>query len=154
MAEGNALEDVRDIASKAISATVKAALVLHLMDHPQMLRSETSEIDLDTWHRAQALGEYHLAEAVRVQRCADSHLGENIAANIVRWAEGTGNRKFSIRALSRTGPRPRLNKQDAEAVLDDMIEMKWVRQIPPSEGERTIRYEINPKCHRVLMSPR
>lgn len=72
MAKGRDLADVRDIASHAVSNTVKAAMVLHLMDHPHLLAEEESELDLATWERAKMLGEYHLAEAVRIQRLADS----------------------------------------------------------------------------------
>ncbi|MBF0215004.1 MAG: DUF3987 domain-containing protein [Magnetococcales bacterium] len=72
MATGRDLAGVRGIASHAVSNTVRVAMVLHLMDHPHLLAEEESELDLATWERAKMLGEYHLAEAVRIQRMADS----------------------------------------------------------------------------------
>ncbi|MBF0098382.1 MAG: DUF3987 domain-containing protein [Magnetococcales bacterium] len=146
MAEGRDLEDVRDIASKAVSATVKAALVLHLLDHPHLVAEEESEVDLDTWERARHLGEYHLTEAVRVQRMAEGDALEAAALRVARWAVTTKTMEFSIRTLGRSLPRPRLSPKEAEAVMEFMIELKWARKVPTEQGDRTVKFQLNPKC--------
>ncbi|CAK0768193.1 DUF3987 domain-containing protein [uncultured Gammaproteobacteria bacterium] len=146
MAEGRDLEDVRDIASKAVSATVKAALVLHLLDHPYLIAEEESEVNLDTWERARQLGEYHLSEAVRVQRMAEGDALEAAALRVVRWALKTRTMEFSIRTLGRSLPRPRLSPKEAEAVMEFMAEIKWVRKVATEPGQRTVKFQLNPKC--------
>ncbi|MBF0190246.1 MAG: DUF3987 domain-containing protein [Magnetococcales bacterium] len=146
MAEGRDLEDVRDIASKAVSATVKAALVLHLLERPQLLKEEESELGLATWERAKMLGEYHLEEAVRVQRMAEGDALEAAALRVARWALKSGNMEFSIRTLGRSLPRPRLAPKDAEAVLEFMIDLNWVRRIPVERGQRAVMFQLNPMC--------
>ncbi|MBF0152091.1 MAG: DUF3987 domain-containing protein, partial [Magnetococcales bacterium] len=135
MAEGRDLEDVRDIASKAVSATVKAALVLHLLERPSLLMEEESELDLSTWERAKLLGEYHLAEAIRVQRLAGDAL-ESAALRVARWAMESGTMEFSVRTLCKFGPRPRMQTKEAESIMGFMIEMNWAKKLPPSPGER------------------
>jgi hypothetical protein len=49
MAEGKDLEDVKDIASKAVSQTCKLALVLHIAENPEVLDEKHSEISAETW---------------------------------------------------------------------------------------------------------
>ncbi|MBF0165078.1 MAG: DUF3987 domain-containing protein [Magnetococcales bacterium] len=154
MAEGRDLEDVRDIASKAVSATVKAAMVLHLMDHPHLLAEEESELDLATWERAKMLGEYHLAEAVRVQRMAEGDAMELAAVRIAKWAMESGMMEFSIRTLCKFGPRPRMQTKEAEAVMEFMIDMQWARQLPSKPGERAVRFTINPNCRHAAIAAR
>ncbi|MEO5346518.1 MAG: DUF3987 domain-containing protein [Magnetococcus sp. YQC-9] len=153
MAEGRDLEDVRDIASKAVSATVKAAMVLHLMDHPHLLAEEESELDLATWERAKMLGEYHLAEAVRVQRMAEGDALEAAALRVMHWALKSGNMAFSIRTLGRSLPRPRMAPKEAEEVLDFMIDLNWARKMPMEQGQRTTRFQINPNCANCANAP-
>lgn len=146
MAEGRDLEDVRDIASKAVSATVKAALVLHLLEHPHLLAEEESEVNLTTWEQARRLGEYHLAEAVRVQRLAEGDALESAALRVLRWALDSGSMEFTARTLGRSLTRPRLSPKEAEAVMAYMIELNWARRLPPEPKQRTVRFQINPRC--------
>ncbi|MBF0339487.1 MAG: DUF3987 domain-containing protein [Magnetococcales bacterium] len=146
MAEGRDLEDVRDIASKAVSAAVKAALVLHLLERPGLLMEEESELGLATWERAKVLGEYHLSEAVRVQRMAEGDALESAALRVARWALKSGNMEFSIRTLGRSLPRPRLAPKDAEAVMDFMIDLNWARRVSVERGQRTVMFQLNPMC--------
>ena len=154
MAEGRDLEDVRDIASKAVSAAVKAAMVLHLLDHPYLLAEEESELDLATWERAKLLGEYHLAEAIRVQRMAEGDALEYATMKVARWAMESGTMEIAIRTLCKFGPRPRMQTKEAESVMEFMVEMHWARQLPPSPGERAVRFAVNPKCRHAAIAAR
>jgi hypothetical protein len=149
MAEGCSFNDVKDIASKAISATVKAALVLHLVKYPEHINSESSVLSVETWKQAQALGQYHLDEAIRVQRNVGEVCDDSAMVKIIHWAQTSNKPEFSIRELSQSGPRPRMNQQDAKVVLDEMIEMSWLRMLPPLPGKRVNRYQVNPKCSQM-----
>ncbi|MBT7443370.1 MAG: DUF3987 domain-containing protein [Methylococcales bacterium] len=149
MAEGCSFDDVRDIASKAISATVKAALVLHLVQHPEHINHDTSVLDIGTWKKAQALGQYHLDEAIRVQRNVGVTYDDAAMVKIIHWTQTSNKPEFSIRELSQSGPRPRMNQQDAKVLLDEMVEMNWLRMLPPLPGKRVNRYQVNPKCSQM-----
>jgi hypothetical protein len=79
------LDDMRDIASKAVSQTCKMALLLHLADNPKLLNQSESTIDQETWLKAEALGKYHLNEAVRIQRLSAEDTAINMAKRILKW---------------------------------------------------------------------
>ncbi len=49
MADGAAFEDVRDIASKFCSQTVKLALVLHMLKRTEVIADSESSLDAATW---------------------------------------------------------------------------------------------------------
>ena len=85
MAEGQKLDDVRDIASKAITQTAKMALLLHLAEQPGLLVHTESVIDLETWLKAEELGKYHLNEAVRIQRLSAEDELMSRAKRILKW---------------------------------------------------------------------
>ncbi len=109
---------------------------------------------LATWERAKMLGEYHLAEAVRVQRMAEGDALEYAALKVARWAMDSGIMEFSIRTLCKFGPRPRMQTREAELVMEFMIELHWAKQLPPSPGERAVRFGINPNCRHAAIAAR
>ena len=134
MANGGELEDVRDIASKAVSATVKAAGIIHVLQHPDYLAASASEVPLATWRRAQFLGEYHLSEAIRIQRAAgeDHQLYE--ARRVLRWLAQHAIDRFKARDLQRKGPRPRPDAKQAEQVCAVLMEYGWIKKLPDAAG--------------------
>ena len=67
MGAGGEYEDVRDIASKFTTQTVKLAMVLHLLKNPQVLLEAESVLGEATWHDAELLGLYYLEHAVSTQ---------------------------------------------------------------------------------------
>ncbi|MBF0098690.1 MAG: DUF3987 domain-containing protein [Magnetococcales bacterium] len=82
MGDDGEFESYRDIVAKAVTQTVKIALVLHLLEYPSLMQEEQSEIFLDTleypdsqmqeqseisletWSSAQRLGEFLLKSAI------------------------------------------------------------------------------------------
>ena len=152
MGDGQPLEDVRDLAAKAVSATCKAAMVLHLIQNPDLLKGHRSELSLDAWRNAQLLGEYHLGEAIRIQRGSGEDAINASAKRIIRWVFKSKRRVFSVADILQYGPRPRLEKKDAATVLAEMVAMGWVRTMPPGHDERVHRYEANPKLFSHLAS--
>lgn len=143
MNEGQDLEDVRDIASKAVSQTAKLALVLHLAAEPVLLSQAESTISLDTWARAQALGTYHLQEAVRVQRMAEEDKSTHQARRLLEWIKRGNLRKVTARQISQFGPRPRLKAEQARDQLDMLVDFGYLRR-QKVEGKTKPIYIVNP----------
>lgn len=149
MGPGESLEDVRDLAAKAVSTTCKAAMTLHFLHDPGLFRHYQSELSLATWRDAQLLGEYHLGEAIRMQREADEDAIHATAKRVLAWVLKQQRLVFSLRELQQYGPRPRLNERDALQVLVEMSAMGWIRQMSPVGQERVSRFEVNPKLVAV-----
>ena len=126
MATGNKLEDMRDIASKAVSQTVKMAQILHIADSPMLLNNSESEIDIQTWERAEALGKFHLNEAVRTQRRAIEDKGVTCARKLTSWIKKKKLTEVSLRSVQQGGPRPRLNAQEAAIALNMLCEYGYL----------------------------
>jgi len=99
MAKNKEFEDVRDIASKAVSQTVKLAHILHIADNPQLLSQSESVINVDTWVKAQQLGVFHLDESVRMQRNAIEDKDIAYAKKILRWIVKKQYTEVSLRAI-------------------------------------------------------
>ncbi|RLE45587.1 hypothetical protein DRJ25_05450, partial [Candidatus Woesearchaeota archaeon] len=148
MAEGEDLEDVRDIASKAVSQTVKLALVLHLAEQLDMLQEPTSTISLDTWAKAQALGTYHLQEAVRVQRMADEDKGIHQARHILEWIKRKNLREVTATDLMQTGPRPRPKAKEARTLLELLSDYGYLAPQKMPERRKLI-YLVNPQISQL-----
>ncbi|MBF0188613.1 MAG: DUF3987 domain-containing protein, partial [Magnetococcales bacterium] len=145
MGEGGGLEDVRDIASKAVSATVRIALVFHLSDNPHHLQEPYSMVSLETWQRAQLIGQYHLKEAIRLQRESSVDALESAAQRVIQWAISANANPFSVKDVCRHGPSPRMKAKEVRHALDLLVEYGWIRPLPLGDRERKPRYEINPK---------
>ena len=143
MAEAGELADVRDIASKAVSQTCKLALVLHIAEQHNRLSLPESTISLETWAVAQALGTWHLSEAVRVQRLADEDTSLEAARRVLRWIARDRLTEISTTLLTQQGPRPRLKANQAGAVLD-MLEACGYLMANKPDGRRKPVYKVNP----------
>lgn len=143
MAEGEEFEDVRDIASKAVSQTAKLALVLHLADNPELLKEQESIIEPYTWARAQALGTYHLQEAIRVQRMADEDTTLEAARRVLKWIEKEGLKEVNSTMLMQESPRPRPKAKDADNILELLSEYGYLI-VREAKGRRKPVYDTTP----------
>lgn len=143
MGEGGDYEDVKDIASKAVSQTAKLALVLHIAENPAVLDQLESEISGDTWTAAQALGEWFLNEAVRVQRMADEDIWLEHARRVLRWIQRERLESVTSMKLTQSGPRPRLRATDADKVLDMLADHGFLRADKP-DGKKKPILCVNP----------
>ena len=149
MAEGAELSDVRDIASKAVSQTCKLALVLHIAENHALLNTADSTVSLKTWATAQALGTYHLQEAVRVQRLADEDSSLEAARRVLRWIRKEQLKEISATVLMQQGPRPRPKATEARAILEMLEEHGYLKAYTP-EGRRKPIYTVNPSYLATL----
>ncbi|KAA6184242.1 DUF3987 domain-containing protein [Thiohalocapsa marina] len=144
MAEGGDLSDVRDIAAKAVTQICKLALVLHVAASPQVLEAPDSAIDATTWAAAHCAGVWFLEEAVRVQRIALEDPILELARRTLAWLQRQKpSGLLSARTLCLYGPRPRPNAKTANAVLELLEELGWLR-IEPSASRRKPCYLPHP----------
>lgn len=144
MVDGGEFADVRDIASKATSQTVKLALVLHIAMDPDVLDVEESIVPLSTWRRAAALGFYFLNQAIASQRFADEDLNMEPARRILKWmkAESTkGVEVFSFATILQKSPRPRPNAKELESIMGVLFDHRQVIKLD-SNGKRS-DYRLN-----------
>lgn len=135
MAVGKDFEDVRDIASKAVSATVKMAGILHVMEHPDVFANEHSEISLDTWEAAQLIGAYHLDEAIRIQRLAAEDEGLSEATRAAAWlAHKWDKPEITASELRQEMGRPRpKNAAEARSILQTPVEYGYLATRPTGD---------------------
>jgi len=143
MADGKDLDDVRDIACKAVTQTAKLALVIHLAENPDYLHAPDSTISVDTWARAQALGTYHLQQAVSVQRMAVEDKTIIMARRILKWIRVKDFQKLTVREVCQSGPRPRLKSREAKKVLILLEEHNYLRA-----DQQKNNYLVNPHSNR------
>ncbi|MEA3273906.1 MAG: DUF3987 domain-containing protein [Pseudomonadota bacterium] len=149
MNSGEALEDCRDIASKAVSQTVKLALDLHLAENPDVIAQPSSEISAETWAAAEDLGSWFLEEAVRVQRMADEDPTLETARRALRWLRKARLETVTARHLEREMTRPRPKAQEARVVLELLADHGYLRDISHT-GARSPTYRVTP----ALLSPK
>ena len=138
MAAGDKLEDVRDIASKTVSQTVKVAHILHIADNPKLLDQIESVIDFDTWTRAEAIGKLHLNEAVRIQRAAIEDTSITYARKLIDWIKKRQLQEVFVRSLQQSGPRPRPKASELVAILNILCEYGYL-------AGSGLSYVVNPK---------
>jgi hypothetical protein len=144
MGEGGELDDVRDIASKAVSQTAKLALLLHLAADPEALARPMSVIDGRTWATAQTIGTWFLTEAVRVQRLADEDPGLEAARRILRWLRTDPRQVITASDLMTIGPRPRPKARQAVEILNRLEDTGWLRS-ENGENKRRPVYRVHPR---------
>ena len=143
MVEAGELADVRDIASKAVSQTCKLALVLHIAENHNRLYQPESTISLETWAVAQALGTWHLAEAVRVQRLADEDTSLEAARRVLRWIAQDRLTEITATMLAQLGPRPRPKASQVTPILDLLVDHGYL-MARAATGRRKPVYAVNP----------
>jgi len=129
MGDGKGLDDVRDIASKAVSQTCKLALILQLANDPDLLSDDSSEIDITTWQKAERLGAFFMNEAIRSQRGAED--GEHLrhAKRVLDWLRVKKYTEITAREIVRSAPRPRPTKSEMIDVLEVLTEppYQWLK---------------------------
>jgi hypothetical protein len=139
MADGESLDDMRDIASKAVSQTCKMALLLHLADKPKLLNQSESTINQETWLKAEALGKYHLNEAVRIQRLSAEDTAMNMAKRILKWIKQHRPTEITTTLLSQSLPRPRPKAAEAREGCEILTNYHYLVRASNS------KYLVNPQ---------
>jgi len=150
MADGNGLDDVRDIASKATSQTCKLALILHLANNPDLLNEATSKIDIATWQKAERLGSFFMKEAIRSQRGADD--GEHLrhAKRVLDWLRIKGYTEINAREIQRSAPRPKLSRPELVDVIGVLTEppYQWLKESGKTAKGNAV-YSVHPSLFEI-----
>ncbi|MBL1321299.1 MAG: DUF3987 domain-containing protein [Methylophaga sp.] len=150
MADGNGLDDVRDIASKATSQTCKLALILHLANNPDLLNEATSKIDIATWQKAERLGSFFMKEAIRSQRGADD--GEHLrhAKRLLDWLRIKGCTEIGAREIQRSAPRPKLSRSELVDVIGVLTEppYQWLKESGKTAKGNAV-YSVHPSLFEI-----
>ncbi len=150
MGDGKGLDDVRDIASKAVSQTCKLALVLHLATDPDLLADATSEIDITTWTKAEALGGFFMDEAIRSQRGAED--GEHLrhAKRLLDWLRIKGYTEIGAREIQRSAPRPKLSRSELVDVIGVLTEppYQWLKESGKTAKGNAV-YSVHPSLFEI-----
>ncbi len=145
MGDDGELADVRDIASKSASQICKLALVLHLASNPDLISQPTSQISIDTWNRAETLGNFFMKEAIRSQRGAED--GEHLrhARRVLDWLKRKGHKEITVREIGRSAPRPKLSKSELVDVLGVLTEppYQWLKQTGQTNKGASV-YSVHP----------
>ncbi|MGE4594759.1 MAG: hypothetical protein AAEF23_04470 [Gammaproteobacteria bacterium] len=115
------------------------ALLLHLADNPKLLNQSESTIDQETWIKAEALGKYHLNEAVRIQRLSAEDTAMNMAKRILKWIKQRRSVELSITDLSQSLPRPRPKADEARGGCDVLVNYHYLKRVS------NCNYLVNPQ---------
>ena len=103
------------------------------------MSDDESEISLETWRKAEAIGRYHLQESVRLRRSTAGDITHEICKKVVQWLVQKQKKSLKKVDLMRSGPRPRLDKNGAKDVLEDLVEYGVIAKL-----DRSIVYTVNP----------
>lgn len=122
--------DVRDIASKATSQTVKLALILHVAMSPGVLQQPQSGMSLETMKRGTALGLYFLEQAVASQRSAGEDNALAPARRVLDWMtkerDSKGKDQFTFADIQQRSPRPRPTAKELAGIMDVLVDHRQV----------------------------
>jgi len=128
MATDKEFEDVRDIASKAVSQTVKIAHILHIADNPNLLSQPESVIDINTWDKAQHIGKFHLDESVQMQRSAFENKDVAYAKKILAYLTKKKYAEITPRVIQQN-VRPKPNSKKVEFALNLLCDYGYLHKL-------------------------
>lgn len=134
--EGCELDDVADIASKIVSQVAKLSLVIHLGNEPSLLNNQSSSITIDTWNKAQSLGEFYLNETINSQRLSSENAEYAPARKTLKWIKDKGFDKITKTMLMQSGPRTngvRPYAKEACAILELLSQCGYLKPITETE---------------------
>jgi Protein of unknown function (DUF3987) len=117
---------------------------------------EPSEIDADTMRAAVRLWEdYFLPHAKACLRQVGLSDRHRDARRALRWMRATNNRQVSREDLRRDGLGRRLDAEETQAVIDQLVKASWLRPAPTAEtgGRPARRWSVNPKLFDAAPQP-
>lgn len=128
---------IKAFAAKAAEHVLRLAGVLRLIDD-----LDAAEIDEDTLRRAIALGEFYLAEALRLAGSAQADPELSAAARLYAWLMATGRPSVTAVEIYKTGPAHVRSATRARELLRVLAEHGHVSILPGGlEYEGTLRRE-------------
>jgi len=104
------------------------AHILHIANNPELLNQLESSIDIDTWNKAQELGEFHLNESVQVQRSAFENKDVAYAKKILLWIAKKKYTEVTSRLIQQN-VRPKSNKIKVESALTLLCDYGYLHSL-------------------------
>jgi len=149
LADGGALEMIRDWGAKLAGATLRLAAALHFVRHPSP-EAPSIGIDLQTIDGAVSIARYLIPHAETVLSMMQAHEETALddARYILRWIQRHGLREFSKRDVHQHGKRRFRRVDDIDPALRELKRRGYTRP-RPSDGAgpgrpRSPVYEVNP----------
>jgi hypothetical protein len=147
---GGVFEDVRDIASKAVSLACKNALTFKLLqlaaENPQSLDSlEKVFVSEAEWLNAQEIQEYFLGQAILSQRENSAYGSAHKLARALAWIQRKcpNGESFTPRELAR-GLGRGTRSDEGQKLCNKLLEQKNIRQVsnPLDRTNKNITYVL------------
>jgi uncharacterized protein DUF3987/DnaB helicase-like protein len=142
------LAHMTDWAGKLVGTTVRIAALLHLAEHHR--DGWRRPIDLETFARAQMIGEYFTTHAITAYDTIGADPAVADARAILDWTRTTGAQRFTARDVQRSLKHRFTKVTDLDPGLRVLETHGWIRTIPtPPPGRRGGRptsptYEVHP----------
>jgi hypothetical protein len=145
LADGGAMEIMRDWGAKLAGATLRLAAVLHCVEC-----GPTGQIDPPTLLAAVEIARYLIphAEAVLNMMQAQESSGDEDARYVLRWIERHGRREFTKRDAQHHGKRRFPKAESIDPALAELTRRGYIRPKPaessgPGRPSSPV-YEVNP----------
>jgi hypothetical protein len=135
MAPDGALENLRDVGSKAAENAARIAGVLAIVENP-----EATTIDGEAMASGCELALWYVDEALRLSDGYRQPAGLRNAIRLLdwlrKWLQEKGKREISLRDIMQFGPSPVRQKDKAEAALAKLEEYGHVTRQGEGRGAR------------------
>ena len=95
------------------------------------------------------LGEFHLSEAIRIQRMAGEDQEHQDAQRLLRWLVKKKPVEFRVRDVVANGPRPRRSTDEVKEIVNVLCEHGYVRSRPLGKNEKEPTFEVRPDVANV-----
>jgi hypothetical protein len=158
LGKGGKLESVRGLASRAAEHAARLGAIIELLSSdstkpPSFLSSQSLESGI-------ALAQYYLSEALRIEASVNSMPELELAQKTLDWimsriARGHGD-IISLPDLYQLGPYAIRDKAMAAKIVQVLLELGHIRQVPPEIVSGKLRREVYktvvPEQPRVVTS--
>jgi hypothetical protein len=138
MAPDGALENVRDVASKAAENAARIAGVLTIIENPG-----ATVIEAEAMTAGCELALWYVAEAVRLFDAYRLPPSMRNAIRLLEWLQVKGKPEIAVREIMQFGPSSLRRKADAEAALAVLEEHGHYMRQGEGRGARWIRAEVS-----------
>lgn len=148
LADGGAMEDIRDWGAKLAGATLRLAAVLHGVEH-----GPAGHVDGRTITSAVAIARYCIPHAAAVLRMMLAGARDDDALYVLRWIQRHGRRQFTKREAQQHGKRRFPTAQSIDMALSALERRGYIRPLPSAGADGPGRppspaYEVHPAIFR------
>jgi hypothetical protein len=149
LAPNGAYEDVKDIATKAISLCARLALIFALLEIANKgdIPTEIPPVTEEQWLKAQSVQEYFLAQAIDAQRTHSKTGTKHLLQKTAKWIQKQKPQEGSLYiGASHIVKHVRGSTETVveESIIPDLIKIGWIRMAGQTRKKKP-KYEVNPR---------